>query len=103
MEVRTKPAMCKGKLRSVLVGTFSVGLAISAFSGLGLGSGTENADAAAPEPGAVTQDIVWSSPKNGDIVWTSESKAVSKDDIVWGAKSAESSAAPSVAEGVLAA
>ncbi|WP_150217280.1 hypothetical protein [Streptomyces venezuelae] len=72
-------------------------MAISAFSGLGLGSGAGNSDSAAADPGAVTQDIVWSSPKAGDIVWTS----VSASDIVWGAKSAENNAVAPVAEGTV--
>lgn len=95
MEVRTKPAMRKGMLRSVLVGTFSVGLAISAFSGLDLDSGAGNTKAVS-EPGVETQDIVWTSGPAGDIVWSS----ASKDDIVWGSKSAGSDTAPSAVKGV---
>ncbi|MGW0536984.1 hypothetical protein [Streptomyces sp. NPDC003032] len=85
MEVRTKPAMCKGKLRSVLVGAFSVGLAISAFSGLELGAETGNATAVVQESKPAPPDIVGSSTPMGDIVWAS----TSTDDIVWGALSTD--------------
>ncbi len=98
MEVRTKPAMCKGKLRSVLVGAFSVGLAISAFSGLELRSGSENVTGAVSGPQVSPPDIVWSSAPAGDIVWTS----MSTNDIVWGTSSAEGKNVPSGTEGAAA-
>lgn len=61
MEVRTKPAMRKGMLRSVLVCAFSVGLAAGAFSGLDALSDADAAATHASESGVTTQDVIWGS------------------------------------------
>lgn len=79
MKVRTKPAMRKGMLRSVLVCAFSVGLAAMAFSGLDAFS---DADAAAPRASAsevTTQDVIWGASAKGDVVWASAGKG----DVIW--------------------
>lgn len=83
MEVRTKPAMCKTMLRSVLVGAFSVGLAISAVSAFDLHR--EPGATAIQESGtnAAPPDIIWASA-TGDIIWAS-----GKGDIIWGAPPAD--------------
>ncbi|AZM54461.1 hypothetical protein DMA15_19395 [Streptomyces sp. WAC 01529] len=73
MEVRTKPAMCMGMLRSVLVGAFSVGLAVTAFSGLGVSSDYESTAVDVSTPDVRPLDIIWNSTP-GDIIWDSGSK-----------------------------